>query len=147
MDEREAQHIELACRRLSILYAHMVDFKTYELVNDIFSEDAFLDAGGPLDGRDRIRRGMERRNPKLRSRHVLTNIFVDVLDATHALGTSYLSLYRHIGDESLEDKPIEFVGPAAVGEYEDEFVQTAEGWRIARRVLHMQFIRPAAFPR
>lgn len=146
MDEREAQHIELACSRLSILYARMVDFKTYELVDEIFSEDALLDAGGPLQGRDKIRRGMERRNPKLRSRHILTNIFIDVIDAEHARGTSYLSLYRHIGDESLEDKPIEFAGPAAVGEYQDEFVKTAGGWRIASRVLHMQFIRAAAFP-
>ena len=147
MNDNERQHIELACQRLSKLYARMVDFKTYEMVDDIFTEDALLDAGGALQGRDSIRQGMARRNPKLRSRHVLTNILVDVVDDRNATGTTCLTLYRHVGDESLQDKPIELVGPAAVGEYLDRFALTAEGWRIASRVLAIQFRRSDAFPR
>ena len=42
------------------------------------------------------------RSDKLRSRHVLTNILIDVVDE-NTQGITYLSLYRHIGPESLED--------------------------------------------
>ena len=79
--------------------------------------------------------------PQLRSRHVLTNIFIDVVDADHARGISYLTLYRHVGEESLSPDPITFDGPAGVGHYEDRFVRTDHGWRFARRKLHMAFRR------
>ena len=77
----------------------------------------------------------------LRSRHVLTNIFIDPVDSDHARGISYLSLYRHVGEESLAAEPIPFDGPAAVGHYEDRFVRTGDGWRFERRVLHLAFRR------
>jgi hypothetical protein len=89
---------------------------------------------------------LTQRSDRLRSRHVLTNISIDVVDVDHARGITYLTLYRHIGDESLGDDPIELKGPAAVGYYEDEFVRTADGWRIARRVLRFAFRRADAFP-
>ena len=146
MDPDQVLQIQSACERLSILYARMVDFKQYELVPEVFTEDAFLNAGGPLRGMEKIAKGMSRRPETLRSRHVLTNIFIQVLDADRARGTSYLSLYRHVGEESLSPGAIELSGPAAVGEYEDEFRRTEDGWRISSRVLHMQFRRASAFP-
>ena len=112
--------------------------RRYDLFAELFTEDGHLNAGGPVDGREAIRRRMAQRPDRLRSRHVLTNIHVEVLDADHARGITYLSLYRHIGDESLGEGPIEFAGPAGVGHYEDEFVRTASGWRIARRVLRVR---------
>ncbi len=59
------------------------------------------------------------------------------LDADHACGTAYLSVYRHIGPESLQSEPIELLGPAMVGNYEDWF---------ERRKLHITFRRAASFP-
>jgi hypothetical protein len=37
------------------------------------------------------------------------------------------------------------VQPAAVGHYEDRFLRTAEGWRFARRKLHLAFRNPESF--
>ena len=51
---------------------------------------------------------MQKRPDELRSRHVLTNIFIDVLSGTEARGISYLTLYRHIGEESLKAGPVPF---------------------------------------
>jgi hypothetical protein len=146
MQTLERIEIERACEQLSIAYARHVDFKEYDRFAELFTEDGHLNAGGPVDGRAAIRRRMAQRSDRLRSRHVLTNIWVEVIDADHARGITYLSLYRHIGDESLGEGPIEFAGPAAVGHYEDEFVRTASGWRIARRVLRFAFRRADAFP-
>ncbi|MBW2279756.1 MAG: nuclear transport factor 2 family protein [Deltaproteobacteria bacterium] len=146
MDPDQVLKIQAACERLSILYARMADWKQYDLLPEVFTEDASLDVGGRLDGIEKIAKGMSRRPETLRSRHVLTNIFVQVVDADHARGTSYLSLYRHVGEESLEPGAVELAGPAAVGEYEDEFRRTGDGWRISSRVLHLQFRRDSAFP-
>jgi hypothetical protein len=143
-DERD--RIELACQRLSIAYARGVDYRDYDLVADLFTEEGELDTGRPLLGREAIRRALVHRPDELRSRHVLTNIFIDAQDETHARGISYLTFYRHVGEESLAAGPIELEGPAAVGHYEDAFTRTEDGWRIARRKLHFAFLRKAAFP-
>ena len=92
-----------------------------------------------MKGRREILKSMANRSDKLRSRHVLTNILIDVVDEKHATGITYLSLYRHIGPESLEDQPIGPFVPAAVGHYSDSFTLTDDGWRFFRRDLAFAF--------
>lgn len=140
----DADAIERECARLSIAYARAIDFRDYDTFVELFAEDAVLDAGGALDGKAAIRASLAKRPDELRSRHVLTNIFIEALDANTARGISYLSLYRHVGVESLAAGPVAFDGPAAVGHYEDRFIRTADGWRFARRKLHLAFRRPRA---
>ena len=147
MQSLERIEIEHTCAQLSIAYARHIDFREYDAFVELFAEDGHLDAGFPFDGREAIRESFKKRPDKLRSRHILTNVHIEALDSDHARGISYLSLYRHIGDESLGEDPIAFEGPAAVGHYEDEFVRTAEGWRFAKRVLYFAFRRADAFPR
>jgi len=129
------------CEALSIAYARAVDFRDYDAFVELFAEDGVLDVGAPLEGRKAIREAIMRRPDELKSRHVLTNVFIDVQDENTARGISYLTLYRHQGPESLAPGPIEFDGPAAVGHYEDQFVRTAEGFRFRRRRLHLAFRR------
>ena len=145
-DPEAHDRVERACQRLSIAYARGIDFRDYDMAADLFTEHGELDAGYPLKGREKIRRALLRRPDELRSRHVLTNIFIDIVDESHARGISYLTLYRHVGEESLRADPIELEGPAGIGHYEDAFELTPEGWRIARRKLHFAFRRSAAFP-
>jgi len=138
VDERT---IAADCEALSIAYARAVDFRDYDTFVDLFVEDGVLDTGKPLEGRAAIAQAMARRSDELRSRHVLTNIFIEVLNDREARGISYLTLYRHIGPESLTGEPIAFDGPAAVGHYEDRFVRTDAGWKFQRRKLHFAFRR------
>ena len=145
MDLIEQLNIERACEKLSIDYARHVDFGEYDAVADLFTVDALLDAGTPLEGRENIRRGLFKRSPRLRSRHILTNISIEVLDSDSARGISYLSLYRHIGEESLTSDIVEFDSPAAVGHYSDEFRRESDVWRISSRVLTMAFHNPKYF--
>jgi SnoaL-like domain len=88
---------------------------------------------------------MAKRSDRLRSRHVLTNILIDVVNADHARGVTYLSLYRHISDVP-DGQPIDRTIPAAIGQYDDEFVRGENGFRISRRVLTLAFRDPSAFP-
>lgn len=130
-----------ACEALSIAYARAVDFRDYEALVALFAEDGVLDTGKPLKGQAAIAAALAHRPDELRSRHILSNIYIDVRSATEARGISYLTLYRHVGPESLKGEPVPFDGPAAVGHYEDRFVNTADGWRFARRKLHFAFRR------
>ncbi len=139
MTQETQQDIQRACEALSIAYARAVDFRDYDEFVLLFAEDGVLDVGQPLEGRAAIKAAMGKRSDKLRSRHVLTNIFIDVQDEKNARGLSYLTLYRHIGEESLSGDPIDFGGPAAVGHYEDKFVLTETGWCFASRRLHFAF--------
>ena len=139
MDTSWKASIERECQKLSIAYANYLDLKRYEEFAELFGDSGELAVGGLLKGRREILKSMANRSDKLRSRHVLTNILIDVVDEKHATGITYLSLYRHIGPESLGDQPIGPFGPAAVGHYSDSFTLTDEGWRFSRRDLAFAF--------
>jgi ketosteroid isomerase-like protein len=134
--------VERACEQLSIEYARAVDFRDYDNFIELFTEDAILDLGKRLEGKDAIRESINQRSADVRTRHVLTNIFIEVQDSSHARGISYLTLYRHIGEESRRRGPVASILPTAVGHYEDNFVRTDAGWRFKSRVLHVAFRDP-----
>ena len=95
-----------------------------------------------MEGIDQIRRGFAQRqqNRARMSRHVCNNMLVEVLDADHARGCVYLTLYRHDGDEKRRVSPLQ-EQPQLVGEYRDQFVRTPEGWRFAEREIEVSFLR------
>jgi hypothetical protein len=141
MTDDQINAIFSECEALSIAYARAVDFRDYDYFVTLFTEDGVLDTGRPLEGRAAIAEALTRRPDELRSRHVISNVFIDVLNEREARGISYLTLYRHIGSESLKGEPIPFDGPAGVGHYEDRFERTDEGWKFKRRKLHFAFRR------
>lgn len=134
--------IERACEQLSIEYARAVDFRDYDNFIELFTDDAVLDIGKRLEGKAAIRESINQRSAEVRTRHVLTNIFVEVQDSTHARGISYLTLYRHVGVESTRRGAVPSILPTAVGHYEDKFLRTDAGWRFKSRILHVAFRDP-----
>ena len=141
MNENQIRAIRQDCEDLSIAYARAIDFRDYDYFITLFTEDAVLDTGKAREGKAAIAESLTRRPDQLRSRHVITNVFVDVLNENEARGISYLTLYRHVGEESLKGEPIDFDGPAGVGHYEDRFERMADGWKFKRRKLHFAFRR------
>jgi hypothetical protein len=145
MDKELCDSIERECEKLSIAYARHIDFKRYDDYVDLFAEDCYLHAGPkPIEGRESLRKVIKYRPDALRSRHILTNIYINVIDEDHAEGISYLSLYRHTGEGMDEDAlsdlgPRTINGPAGIGHYEDKFIRTEEGWKIQSRILHFAF--------
>ena len=134
-----------ACTRLVHDYAITIDFNDLDGFSDLFSETATLNVGRPVTGRANIRASLDRRPAELRSRHVLTNVVIDILDTSRAQGLAYLSLYRHMGPESLSDAPIETLVPAAVGHYDYRFEKTSEGWLFASVSIALAFRNPDLF--
>jgi hypothetical protein len=140
MTEAEVERIERACTDLSVAYARAIDFRDYQALVLLFADDGILDVGRRLEGRRAIWDSLTRRPDELRSRHVISNVFIDALSEREARGISYLTLYRHHGEESLRGAPVPLRGPAAVGHYEDRFVLTEAGWRFQSRRLHLAFL-------
>ena len=143
MTELETRGIERACERLVVDYTHLVDFGDGERVAELFAEAAVWEAGAiRFEARDALRAMFRGRQEMVRrrSRHVCTNLAIDVIDAERATGRVYLQLYRH--DFEADPTPGEVAPggpPVAVGEYLDEFVRTTEGWRFARRRAALAF--------
>ena len=141
MDASERLSIERACERLVVAYSHLIDFGEAGRVGELFTEDGVWEsAEATMRGRQQITAGFGRRqaNAGRRSRHVCTNIAVDVVSAVEATGVCYFSLYRADG----VDGPVAPLdGPAIVGDYRDRFVRTEEGWRIAHRAANAAFVR------
>ena len=135
--------IERACEKLSIEYARAVDFRDYDNFVELFTEDAVLDVGKRLEGKAAIRDSIKQRSAEVRTRHVLSNIFIEVQDSSHARGISYLTLYRHTGLDSTGRCAVPSTLPTAVGHYEDNLLRTDSVWRFKSRILHVAFRDPA----
>ncbi|MFM9982911.1 MAG: nuclear transport factor 2 family protein [Burkholderiales bacterium] len=144
MNEEQRHGIVAACERLALDFAWHVDHRNAEDVVALFAPEASFERKGEvLKGRAEIRAAQLKRPAGLVTRHVCANLRIDVLDADHARGTHYFLLYRHdhAAAGSDAEKPAPLGQPETLGEYHDEFVRTAEGWKIARRVAKAAFRR------
>ena len=138
--------IQSCCRDLIIAYAKFLDMAEYDQCADMFEDNATLDVWSELKGKSAILAAMSARPSDLLTRHIMTNILITVIDERQATGVSYLTLYRKIGKLNRGEEKTPFTRPAAVGQYNDEFVLTKDGWRFSRRKAHFTFMNPDAFP-
>src|SRR5215218_9605997 len=99
MNPLEQMAAERACERLMYRYAQHVDFGHAARVADLFTEEGvWLGADGRgMHGRDAIRASFAVRETltQRQSRHVMTNVLVDVSSPDDAAGVAYLINYRH----------------------------------------------------
>lgn len=140
MDILERAQIEIECGKLALLYGAYADKCDHKGLASLFSRDGiYLRPGVSQDaliGRESIHAMFRDREPKL-VRHIVTNVLVDVIDGTHACGTSYLTVLYSDGGI----RPPQASSALYVGECTDEYVKTKEGWKIAKRdgalILHI----------
>lgn len=120
-DQRRAA--EQDCARLIALYANLNDDARWDEVVALYAEDGVMfrptapDAG--IEGRAAILAAFKAR-PARTTRHVCSNVVIDVDSENSARGTSAMLLFT--GE-----------GTPLVGSFHDRFVRTAEGWRFAER--------------
>lgn len=134
MDGVERMLIERDCTRLSTEYARRVDFGEAARAAELFTDDAVLElSAGRFEGTEAIRGFFVKRQGQtdVVSRHVSTNVSIDVQDAKSAVGLVYLTFYRvvHMGEG-----PAPLGLPSYVGSYADTYRRTEQGWRFASRV-------------
>jgi SnoaL-like domain len=135
MRAEERQLIEHLCRRLSLEFARLNDQGRYEELAELFSEDGvFYRPLAPdiaLSGRKGILEDFRRKTANVLSRHMCSNVLIDVLDAHNAVGETYFTVYHQewVGTE----RPREFSGTIYVGGYKDSFCKIGALWQIKER--------------
>jgi ketosteroid isomerase-like protein len=144
MDDLERLLAERACERLIVEYCRLVDFGEAARIADLFTEDGVWSGVDlVLDGREEIRawfvkrQGLERRV----SRHICTNVGVDVVSPDEARSVCYLVNYRHDRRDGDDAMPVPTEVPKFVGECRDAFRRTDHGWRFTRRHVDVAFVR------
>ena len=126
------------CQQLIAAYCQLIDHGEATKTADLFTEDGVLQFTREVwTGRDQIRTGMGSREAMTEriSRHVCNNFLVTAASEDKITATTYLTLYR--ADVEPGEKVGRIEGPAVLGEYQDTFVKTAEGWRIAKRITRI----------
>lgn len=124
MDASERRAIEWECARLINLYALLNDETRWEEVAALYAADGVMTRptapDDPIVGREAILAAFKARPPRT-TRHICSNVVIDVESPTDARGRSAMLLF------TAADKP------PLVGGFEDRFVLTEDGWRFAER--------------
>ncbi len=135
LNEQERLLIEHACTRLVLESIAANDRQDYVAFAELFTSDGLLHRpnGEPLCGRDEIVESYRTRPRNRITRHICTNILINVESPQSAHGTTYVVLYS--ADSLNSDK---YFGAKCelrtlIGELEDRFKLTMDGWRIAER--------------
>jgi len=143
MNADQEMLIARQCERLAIAFAHAVDHRDTERAVAVFAPDATFERRGEvLRGHGEIRAAQQARAPGIVTRHLCSTIDIQVLDHRHARGTVYFLLYRH-ESAAPGGGPAPLGQPETLGEYQDEYILSDGGWRIARRVAKAAFRRSA----
>lgn len=135
LDERAARQ---DVGEVLIRYATGIDRRDWDLFRSCFTEDCHADYGpiGTWHGRDEITEWMrETHEPCGHTLHRITNPAV-TFGADGATARSYVEALILMADNRS--------GVRAEGFYDDEFVATDTGWRIARR--HFTAVTMQSFP-
>jgi hypothetical protein len=137
---------EQACRDLVVQAAAFTDGQDHAAFAALFAEEGVLVRPGaqPLHGRAAIVASYASRPSGRLTRHLISNSLVTLESATQARATSAVLLWSG----AMSDAAGPFGRPAharqVVGEFDDRFVHTPQGWRIARREARFLLFREAS---
>ncbi|HSG88205.1 MAG TPA: nuclear transport factor 2 family protein [Pseudomonadales bacterium] len=127
--------IEQDCIALGHAWARALDFSDQDHFLELYKEDAVLEYDGTHAGLEAIAAWIGTRPRAVRTRHVMSNGWVDALDADHARGIAYVTLWQAPADGLAPEAAAIADGPVAVGHCQDRFVRGDDGWLFAARTL------------
>ena len=128
MSPSDALLIERACERLIVDSALFNDQRAWTALAGLYTPDGVVvrPNGQRLEGRDAIEAAYAAGSSDRVTRHLCTNLRVDVDDADSAHATTTVLI---ASGTRGDDPNVTF----RVGEFADRFVRTDKGWRIAER--------------
>jgi hypothetical protein len=132
----ERIEIQLACERLVHTYSRALDLGDMNAAADCFAEHGtFARPMMPdqvISGREAVRASLLTRPKTLLTRHLSTNVMIDVEDRDHASGLSYLTMISTTPAEGA-GPPYVSPGPLWFGEMRDRFVRENGSWKFQER--------------
>ena len=132
----ERLEIERACERLIHEYSRALDLGDMSAAADFFAENGSMARpmmpDAVIQGRQNIRASLLTRPKTLLTKHLATNVMVDVESRTSASGLSYLTM---ISTTPPADGKPPYVsqGPIYFGEFKDKFVRENGAWKFIER--------------
>lgn len=142
MTAEERTAIEWQCQQLALRFIGHNDRQEWSSMCELLTADATFarptDPDNPIRGREAIRSAFEARPADKITRHLCTNIVVTAASTTEASGRLYALLFT--GD-SADTAAHGLCANARqlVGEFDDLYRRTEDGWRIARRAGRIVF--------
>lgn len=132
----ERSEIERACERIVYQYARALDLGDLSGAADFFAEKGSMSRpmmpDQVIEGREIIRTSLLTRPKGLLTKHLATNVMIDVESRDAASGISYLTM---IATTPPADARAPFVsqGPIYFGEFRDKFVRENGQWKFLER--------------
>lgn len=145
----ERLEIERACERLILEYSRALDLGELGAAADCFAENgSFARPMTPdqvISGRETIRASLLTRPKGLLTKHLATNIMIDVESRDHASGISYLTMIS-CTPAGGATPPHVSQGPVWFGEMRDRFVRENGAWKFLERRGSIQMKFSGATP-
>lgn len=144
----ECMEIERACERIIFAYSRALDQGDMSAAADFFAENSsFARPMAPtvvIHGREAIRAALLTRPKTLLTKHVATNVMIDVESRDEARGLSYLTMISATPPDGT-DPPYVSAGPVYFCEFADRFVREGGAWKILERrgSIQMKFFGAA----
>ena len=143
MELQQRQSIESACTKLVTLFSHYNDNRNFKALSELFTEDGSFarptDPDNYTQGRDNILSAFESRPNDRITRHIISNVIVDVADAEHASGSCYATLFLAPIDAEQAKFGVKANTSQLVGEFTMDFALTESGWKISRQTGRIIF--------
>ena len=128
--------IERACERLVYAYSRALDTGDMSAAADFFAVNGSMSRpmapNQVIQGRESIRASLLTRPKTLLTKHLATNIIIDVESRDAARGISYLTMIATTPPQGAEP-PFVSEGPLYFGQFVDRFVREHNEWKFLER--------------
>jgi len=145
----EKVEIERDCERLVYAYSRALDLGNMSAAADFFAENGSMARPMAPDqiiqGRETIRASLLSRPKTLLTKHLATNVMIDVESRDSARGISYLTMIATTPPAGAQP-PYLSQGPIYFGQFEDRFVRENHVWKFLERRGSIQMKFAGAAP-
>ena len=145
MDADQRRKIQQECRDIIVNLVTLSDRGSADEALAYFVADGVWVRGGkPMAGHPQLLAYFNDRTPGMLTRHLVSNMMIDVIDDRTATGLSYYTAYVHDSGPAALTLPAPLGIPFSVGEWHDRFRLTDNGWRIVHRETKRLFKGPGS---
>lgn len=136
--------VHMACVDAIQRFAMLVDAARYDEAAELFAVDGVLQRPNErIEGRAALLSSFKARPVQRLTRHILTNVLLEPAGPGRIRAFSYVSVYRHLGQEPVRPElPVAARPPETIAEYSDELCLHDGQWLLRRRTVRPVFDTP-----